>query len=172
MAQRNSPSRRIPGDPLAGILRTMAFQARYSNRRRGDIPTVTSATGQAASAAAEAGVMALVLQSEVATATPMTEEAALAGAQPAPQQAATFGATADELPRNDVVMLTTDKSGSATWTYGDRGGMPAITATVIADYAAIATISDWSATSVTVHVWYLDGQSVAGSTVQVSAQWP
>jgi hypothetical protein len=43
MAQRNSPSRRIPDSPLAGLLRTVAYQARYSDRRRADVPTITSA---------------------------------------------------------------------------------------------------------------------------------
>lgn len=43
MAQRNSPSRRIPDSPLAGVLRTVAYQARYSDRRRADVPTITSA---------------------------------------------------------------------------------------------------------------------------------
>lgn len=43
MAQRVSPARRIPENPLAGILRAVRQQARYSQRRRSsNVPTVTS----------------------------------------------------------------------------------------------------------------------------------
>ncbi len=55
MAQRNSPSRRIPDNPLAGILRDLSQRARYSDRRRSsDVPTITSqdvAAGATAGAA-------------------------------------------------------------------------------------------------------------------------
>lgn len=179
MAQRSSPGRRIPGDPLAGILRTVAFQARYSNRRRGDVPTVTSAVGQAASAEAAAGVSSMVLQSFALTATPETEDAAMARAATQPDQAELLTATdvatqpePYELPRNDAATFMVDENGSATWQYEDRGTVPHVVATAVADQPAVATISDRTATSVTVHVWDLTGQPVIGGTVSVAALWP
>lgn len=51
MAQRNNPANRVPDNPLAGVLRALNQQARYSDRRRTGVPTITSqdvATGGSA----------------------------------------------------------------------------------------------------------------------------
>lgn len=172
MAQRNSPSRRIPDEPLAGIIRNVAFQARYSNRRRSDVETITSATGKTASAEA-AAVSATLLQSAAQAATPQSEADAVAEAEVSqPQQSATYVATFSELPLHDAATLMMDDQGRATWQYEDRDALPVVVATVYDAQPALATISDRTVTSATVHVWDLTGQPVAGATVGVSARWP
>jgi hypothetical protein len=176
MAQRNSPSRRIPDEPLAGILRTVAFQARYSNRRRSDVPTITSRVGQAASAEAASVVVGLMSQDEPMAATPATMEEALATTETPPEQpeksAATRVATDIELPRNEAATLQVDGDGRATWQYEDRGTLPHVVATAVADQPAVATVSGVTATAVTVHLWDLTGQPVAGGHVSLTALWP
>lgn len=174
MAQRNSPSRRIPGEPLAGILRTVAYQARYSNRRRADVPTVTNAVAarEAADAAAGADVAAL--------SAPMTEAEAMAQVEAErayaelqqPEAAATRVAAGPELPRNDAATFQVDENGSATWQYDDRGTVPHVVATPATNQPAVATVSVRTATSTTVHVWDMAGQPVAGCFVCVAALWP
>lgn len=42
MAQRNNPARRVPGNPLAGIIRALNEQGRYAARNRRNVPTITS----------------------------------------------------------------------------------------------------------------------------------
>lgn len=174
MAQRNSPSRRIPGEPLAGILRTVAYQARYSNRRRADVASITNSV-----AAAEAAQAATASVSVAALATPATMAEAMAQVEAdqfeASQQVeadATHVATLAELPRNDSATLQVDESGRATWQYDDRGSVPDVVATVMTDQPAVATVSARTATSATVHVWGLDGQPVPGAFASVAALWP
>lgn len=174
MAQRNSPSRRIPGEPLAGILRTVAYQARYSNRRRADVPSVTNAvaSASAADAAADAGVAALSLvDSGPAT---MAEALALAARPPEAdtETAATRVATDAELARNDAATLQVDENGRATWQYADHGTVPHVVATPATNQAAVATVSVRTETSTVVHVWDMTGQPVAGCFVCVAALWP
>ena len=174
MAQRNSPSRRIPGEPLAGILRTMAYQSRYSNRRRADVPTVTNAVAAAEAAAAEAGAGVAALAAPITEAEAMAQvegERAYAELQQA-EAVATRGAAAPELPRNDAATLQVDENGSATWQYDDRGTVPHVVATVVADQPAVATVAERTATAATVRVWDLTGQPVAGAFVSVAALWP
>lgn len=167
MAQRNSPSRRIPGEPLAGILRTVAYQARYSNRRRANVVTVTNSAAAAESAEAAAGATVsaatLVAPATMASASqPMTESATLVAA----------GAGDVAQPLQNAATLMTDGDGRATWPYEDRGQVPHVVATVVADQPAVATVSDRTATAATVHAWDLTGQPVAGAFVSVVACWP
>lgn len=171
MAQRSTPARRIPGEPLTGILRTVAYQARYSNRRRGDIPTITSSLGRAASAASAAvqGVNAIVAQSVALNAAYETEAEALARSETPPDLKEEVPATP---VANDAATLATDETGIATWTYDDRGAVPVVVATAVADQPAVATVSSLSATSATVHVWGLTGEPMAGALVSVVALWP
>ncbi len=173
MAQRNSPSRRIPGEPLAGILRTVAYQARYSNRRRADVPTVTNAVAarEAAEAAAGAGVATFDAPATMAEALALTAT----GPEPEASQvdvAATRVATGPELPRNDAATLQVDENGRATWQYDDQGTVPHVVATPATNQAAVATVSVRTATSTVVHVWDMTGQPVAGCFVCVAALWP
>ncbi|ATN93765.1 hypothetical protein SEA_ABT2GRADUATEX2_24 [Streptomyces phage Abt2graduatex2] len=174
MAQRNSPSRRIPGEPLAGILRTVAYQARYANRRRSDIPTVTNpaaAAEVAEAAAADAGVASLSGPATMAEAmTQVASERAYAELQ---QDAAvaTFVAAAD-LPRNDAATLQADADGRVVWRYETRGSVPHVVATAVADQPVTATVAERGETSATLRVWDASGQPVAGASVCVAAFWP
>ncbi|AKA61761.1 hypothetical protein SEA_MAIH_23 [Streptomyces phage Maih] len=175
MAQRNTPSRRIPGEPLAGILRTVAYQARYANRRRSDIPTVTNPAAASAAAAeaaaADAGVASLSGPATMAEAmTQVASERAYAELQ---QDAAvaTFVAAAD-LPRNDAATLQADADGRAVWQYENRGSVPHVVATAVADQPATATVAERGETSATLRVWDALGQPVAGAFVCVAAFWP
>lgn len=173
MAQRNSPSRRIPGEPLAGILRTVAYQARYANRRRSDTPTVTNAAAaaEAAEAAADAGVASLSGPATMAEAmTQVASERAYAELQQV-DAVATFVAAAD-LPRNDAATLQADADGRVVWQYESRGSVPHVVATTVADQPVIATVAERDETSATLRVWDASGRPVAGAFVCVAAFWP
>lgn len=171
MAQRNSPSRRIPGQPLAGILRTVAYQARYSNRRRSNVATVTNRAATAESAAVAAAASSVAVLSGPAT---PSVAAVAAGAQPLTMAATGVAAenVAVEQPLQVSAVLMVGGDGRATWRYEDRGTAPAVVATVDADQPAVATVSGRTATSVTVHVWDLSGQPVPGATACITACWP
>lgn len=173
MAQRNSPSRRIPGEPLAGILRTVAYQARYSNRRRTNVATVTNsvAAAESAEAAAATGVASLAAPATMAEALAMTATPPELETQQV-SGGATRVATEDGMPGNAAATLTVNENGSATWQYEDHGTLPHVVASVVADQPAVATIDDRTATAATVRVWDLTGQPVPGALVSVIAHWP
>jgi len=176
MAQRNSPSRRIPGQPLAGILRTVAYQARYSNRRRSDVTTVTNSAAAAVSAqAAATGATMSVAPESMASAMAKAEAVQVYAASQPSEGVATFVAAegvAVSQPLQDSAAFMVDGDGRATWQYEDRGTVPVVVATVDADQPAVATVSARTATAITVHVWDLSGQPVPGATVYVAARWP
>lgn len=174
MAQRNSPSRRIPGEPLAGILRTVAYQARYANRRRADVATITNkaAAAESAEAASDAGVALMAAPATMAEAmAQVSSERAHAELQQK-EAAATPVAAPPELPRNDAATLQVGLDGSATWRYADRGSVPHVVATPVTAHASVATVSGRTATSVTVHVWGIAGLPLSGASVSVVALWP
>lgn len=155
MAQRNSPSRRVPDSPVAGLLRTLSYQARYANRRRRDVPTVTSITGQLATAQAEAAASGGAMPEP-----PPPEE---------PEAAAQRAATADA----SAATLVMSKDGSATFAYEDRGSVPVVTATVVSTGPALATLSYVGPDAATVTVWNVEtGSVIPGATAHVSADWP
>lgn len=175
MAQRNSPSRRIPGEPLAGILRTVAYQARYSSRRRNDIPTVTNSAAAAESAAAESaatGVALMAAPESMADAMAKAEAEQLHAELQQPEAFATLVAATPTMPDSGVALIVAVTGGRATLQYQDRGVVPSVVATVVADYPAVATVSELSATSATVHTWGMDGQRMPEATVTVVAMWP
>ncbi|AKA61692.1 hypothetical protein SEA_YDN12_25 [Streptomyces phage YDN12] len=174
MAQRNTPARRIPGEPLAGILRTVAYQARYSNRRRADVPSITNAAASAESAEAAAGADTFATLDAPATlAEAMAQvEADRFEASQQSEAAATRVAAVPELPRDDAATLQVDENGRATWQYEDRGTVPHVVVTAATNQPAVATVSVRTHTSTTVHVWDLAGLPVPGCFVMVLARWP
>lgn len=168
MAQRNSPSRRVPGEPLVGVLRNMAYQARYINRRRADVATVTNRAATAVSAEAAAAA------SEVtALAAPVMAATLSATVDEPVTSAATLVATADAPNPGTATLLRTDEHGRATLEYEDRGSIPVITATVIGNTPSVATVTPWGETAATVHVWTLpDLLPAVDVPVGVHVLWP
>ena len=168
MAQRNSPSRRFPGEPLVGVLRNMAYQARYSNRRRADVATVTNRAATAVSAEAAAAA------SEVAALAAPAMAATLSATADEPvTSAATLVATADAPKPGTATLLRTDENGRATLEYEDRGSTPVITATVIGDRPAVATVIPWGESAATVYAWTLpDLLPAVNVPVGVHVFWP
>lgn len=168
MAQRNSPSDRVPDQSLAGILRTLAYQARYSNRRRSDVPTITNraATAVSAEVAAAASDVAALAAPATLSATAAPAEAQLMSA------AATDVATGPIPEPATATVLITDENGRATWSYPDRGTVPVIVATVCGDRPAVATVIPWGESAATVYAWTLSGDSLPGATLCVAAHWP
>lgn len=174
MAQRSSPGRRIPGEPLSGILRNVAFQARYSDRRRTDIPSITNAAARVESANAATPATSFAVVSEAQIMSQAASEAAYAELQAAEADDAAVASrvAGAELPRNDAATFETGPDGSATWLFEPRGSVPHVTATVVADRPAVATVSALTDAAATVTVWDLSGQPLPGATVTVAALWP
>lgn len=168
MAQRNSAGDRIPDQSLAGILRTLAYQARYSNRRRANVPSITNRAATAVSAE-----VAAAASDVAALAAPATLSATAAPAEEQLTSTAATGVATDPAPEPaTATVLRTDEHGRATWSYPDRGSTPVITATVIGDRPAVATVIPWGESAATVYAWTLSGDALPGATLCVATHWP
>lgn len=177
MAQRSNPARRIPGNPLAGILRSINQQSRYSQRRRSGIPTVTTPFAVAQQdAQAEAEALAVALQF-VAPAEVLTEEHldALRVADTAAFQedvAVASPVAASQVFDAVAATVVTDDTGAATFTYGPYDVAPVVTATPLSSVAAVATVETLDGVAATVRVFSLAGARLSGVTVHVTAFVP
>lgn len=139
MANRNSPQRRIPGNPLAGIVRAQAQQARSTTRRA---PGQTGAAG----ATGEPG------------------PAGPAGPQGADGVPGLQGATGPAGPRGVGAVaassaLRSDAAGNVSWVYGvPLTATPVINATVVAStYPYSVTIVSADAVSAVLRVQRFTG---------------
>ncbi len=174
MAQRTNPARRIPGNPLAGILRALSQQARYSDRRRSStVPTVLSD----ASAAAGGGATAVELEqaaslfAEVAPPQSDAEETALAAEFEAALRQAVIEAApvaVSQVLETAAATAVTDGTGTATVTYGPYETAPVVVVTAVADIANTATVVRADGWSATVAVRDATGTAVTGATVAVA----
>lgn len=125
MASRSSPRHRVPGNPLAGVLRATAQQSRSTTRRA------------AKGAAGPAGATGATGPPGEAGPTGATGAAGATGP----------GATA-------VAVLTTGATGLATWTFPEPlPNAPVVTATVVASSTTcIVSLVSVTATAATVRV--------------------
>lgn len=139
MATRNTPSRLIPGQPLAGILRRTAYEARRTTRR-----AQAAATGVAGDCNCPPGPEG-----------PTGPQ----GPQGTPGSA---GILATEL-------ITTGPAGTFTWNYGPFTANPVITATVVSANARFATINGVTTSSVLIRVWDAAGVLVPNVAVRMIA---
>jgi hypothetical protein len=112
-----------------------------------------------ADALARAELQQAVADAELQQAQDVATPVAVMGAAPAP-------------PLHEGATLMMDGDGRATWQYEDRGTVPVVVATAVADQPAVATVSGRTATAVTLHVWDLSGLPVPGATACVTALWP
>ncbi|AMD42770.1 hypothetical protein SEA_XKCD426_29 [Streptomyces phage Xkcd426] len=174
MAQRNNPARRIPDNPLAGIIRAINQQSRYSARRRSGVPTVTTSFAdqtEAALMAAEGDQLAQQFAAPVAVPT----EAQLAALQAAEVMAFQLDVAeaapvaASQAFETLAATLVTDDTGAATFTYGPYASAPVVTVTAVAGVAVVATVETADGTAATVRAFGLSGARQAGVTVHVSA---
>ena len=139
MANRVSPGRRIPGNPLAGIVRAQTQQARSTTRRAPGQPGATGATGPAG----PQGVPG--------------PTGAEGQAGPAGPKGATGAKGVGAVAATSA--LRSDAAGNVSWVYGvPLTATPVINATVVAStYPYSVTIVSATATSAVLRVQRFTG---------------
>lgn len=161
MALRNNPARRVPDNPLAGIVRALNQQSRYAQRRRSGVPTVTSAV--APDVAADVSLLQTTGGGAPGYAAPAPGVAARSAGPVAPQVSeATAVATL-------ACTVATGQDGSARVTFPATLDHPVVTATAMAPVAALPVIES-VADGVAVLVAYdvATGSRLAAVTLHVS----
>ena len=177
MAQRNNPIRRVPGNPLAGIVRALNQQSRYAQRRRNGAPTVTSgysggpdASNTADGSASEGGndeTMALMAQQMSAPGLSQPATVPEPPIESAQVRAAMQSATDDA---TQVAMVDTDESGVAKVAFGPFRAPPVVTVTAMCNGPVLPVIEDVSTEGASVVAYDVTtGGRVAGVTLHVQA---
>lgn len=167
MAQRNNPARRVPGNPLAGIIRALNQQSRYAARNRRNVPTVTSQPVPELSI--EPG--SLDTDPEIP---PVTEGGMLLQVPPEPVAASADVATGVAAAGGgQVAVAVTDATGVAKVAFEPFESQPVVTVTATGFGPVLPVIEDVSQDGVAVVAYDVTtGARVAGVTLHVAATEP
>lgn len=182
MAQRNNPARRVPGNPLAGIIRALNQQGRYAARNRPNVPTITSlpvdpdVAAQVGSSGAPDPLDALFVAAESVALQQEERSAARAAlraeldvaAEPAPEEPQQVRAVA--AVATQVSQAVTDATGVAKVAFEPFSSQPVVAVTTMDMGPVLPVIETVSVDGVAVVAYDVrTGERVAGVTLHVTA---